>query len=69
MTQTPEKTYTEQQIRAAFFDQFHEAGELWFPYIPNGVSRREDEVARCAAVTERAFGDFIAALAQQKESA
>lgn len=27
------KTYTEEQIKKAFWETFHESGELWFDYL------------------------------------
>ena len=27
------KTYTEEQVKKAFWDTFHKAGELWFSYL------------------------------------
>ena len=42
------KTFTEAQIKEAFFKQFRQAGELWFPYkvsapFTDGLSEHSDE--------------------------
>ena len=52
-----EPRYTEGQIRAAFYLEFHESGERWFPYTDMGATRAE-----CEAVTSQAFKDFMDAL-------
>lgn len=56
-----EKTYTLEQIKKAFWSQFHEAGELWFDYLG---SHKENE-----GYTVRAWEDFYKDLesAQQGE--
>ncbi len=47
-------TYTLQQIKSAFWLEFHESGELWFPYINTHCNE-----GRCEEVTQSFFDDFI----------
>lgn len=46
-----EKTYTLEQIKKAFWSQFHESGELWFNYLG---SHEENEGS-----TKIAWKDFV----------
>jgi len=48
------KLYTLEEIRAAFWKQFHASGELWFPY-PDEENTDEN----CAEYTELAWKDFV----------
>lgn len=49
-----EKIYTLEQIKKAFWSEFHEAGEVWFDYFG---SHEENE-----GCTESAWEDFVEAL-------
>lgn len=56
-----EKTYTLEQIKKAFWSQFHEAGELFFDYLG---SHEENE--RCTVST---WEDFCEDLESAQQSA
>ncbi len=39
------KTYTEDEIKAAFWKAFHESGELWFGYLGKTPKEKADDEA------------------------
>ncbi len=47
------KCYTIEEIKAAFWAEFHEAGEVWFPYTLVGESR-----VGCEEATEQHWQSF-----------
>ena len=51
------KQYTIEEIRTAFWAEFHKHGELFFPYPGMGSSEEE-----CEEATTRAWQDFEDAL-------
>jgi hypothetical protein len=57
-----ERRYTLDEIKAAFWRQFHQSGELWFPYASEGVSAEE-----CDAVTRMQWEDFVDALPSDEQ--
>lgn len=52
------KTYTLDQIKRAFWEKFHESGELWFNYLGNIQENTE--------VTQSEWEDFVEELEEQK---
>lgn len=52
------ETYTLEQIKKAFWEEFHESGELWFSYL--GTEEENSEH------TEYNWGEFLEKLRKQK---
>lgn len=52
-----EETFTLEQIKKAFWDNFHEAGEFWFDYLNSPEDNEE--------TTDRYWSDFEAKLMKQ----
>lgn len=55
-----EKSFTLSQIKAAFWEKFHEAGELWFDYLGN----KEDNES-CTNSSWEEFFESLEKSAQQ----
>lgn len=54
---TMEETFTLEQIKKAFWDNFHEAGEFWFDYLGSSENNTE--------ATDKYWEDFEARLMEQ----
>lgn len=52
-----EEIFTLEQIKKAFWDNFHEAGEFWFDYLNSPEDNEE--------TTDRYWSDFEAKLMEQ----
>ena len=60
---TISKKFTEEEIKAAFWETFHKSGELWFDYFdgspsnafPQGDGGSEEE---CESCTQEHWKDF-----------
>ena len=55
-------TYSEEQIKKAYYAKFHKTGELWFPYPDMGASEE-----KCEAVTQQSFSEFLEELKKAAE--
>ena len=55
-----QRTFTLTEIKVAFWEEFHEKGELFFPYPAMGISQQE-----CDEVTEGAWADFVTAMIRE----
>jgi hypothetical protein len=56
-----EKSFTISQIKAAFWEQFHKAGELWFDYLGS-----EEDNQSCTNGSWEEFLESLEKSAQQK---
>ena len=63
LTADLDRAFTIAEIKAAFWNEFHEAGELWFPYRSMGASEQE-----CAQATEEHWQTFVEALTRSNAS-
>ena len=50
------KTFTEAQIKKAFFKQFRQAGELWFPYNFGQKEYSQEDIDR---PVQQEFDEFM----------
>jgi hypothetical protein len=58
-----ERLFTLDQVRAAFWKEFHGSGEKWFPY--SHPADDEKEKAYCTSATEDVWSEFQEVLEEQ----